>query len=65
MTRNGALAGMITGAVTVIVWKNLTGGIFEVYEILPGFILCTIAIVAGSYIGQGPVDSFEEVFQKD
>ncbi|MFP3361542.1 sodium:proline symporter, partial [Planococcus sp. SIMBA_143] len=44
MTRNGALAGMITGAVTVIVWKQLSGGLFDVYELLPGFIFATIAI---------------------
>ena len=35
MTRNGALAGMISGGVMVILWKNLTGGIFDIYELLP------------------------------
>ncbi|MBD3648540.1 MAG: sodium/proline symporter PutP, partial [Pseudomonadales bacterium] len=35
MTRNGALAGMITGAVTVVVWKQLEGGLFDIYELLP------------------------------
>jgi sodium/proline symporter len=39
---------MIVGAVTVIVWKNLSGGIFELYEILPGCILATIAILVFS-----------------
>jgi sodium/proline symporter len=64
MTRNGALAGMITGAVTVIVWKNLSGGIFDVYEILPGFIFCAAAVVAGSLLGQGPSDSMNDVFDE-
>ncbi len=36
MTRNGALAGMIIGAVTVIVWKQY--GWLDLYEIIPGFI---------------------------
>ncbi|MFW6326310.1 MAG: sodium/proline symporter PutP, partial [Desulfovermiculus sp.] len=36
LTRNGALAGMVIGAVTVIGWKNLSGGLFDLYEILPG-----------------------------
>ena len=48
ITRNGAIAGMIVGAITVIVWKNLSGGIFELYEILPGCILATIAILVFS-----------------
>lgn len=33
----GALAAMVTGAVVVGVWGNLEGGIFELYEIVPGF----------------------------
>ena len=64
MTRNGALAGMITGAVTVIVWKNLSGGIFDVYEILPGFVLCTIAIIIGSLVGAEPSKEVTEVFDE-
>lgn len=34
----GALAGMVTGAVIVGVWGNISGGIFDLYEILPGFL---------------------------
>lgn len=44
----GALAGMITGAATVLIWKQLEGGLFDVYEILPGFIFAFIAIVVFS-----------------
>ncbi len=54
MTRNGALAGIIVGAVTVVVWKQLEGGIFDMYEILPGFILCTIAVVVVSRMTPPP-----------
>lgn len=46
MTRNGALAGMITGALTVLVWKHYQW--FELYEIIPGFILSSLAIVVFS-----------------
>lgn len=53
MNRNGALAGMIVGAVTVIVWKQLSGGLFDVYEIVPGFILATAAVVIGSVMSEG------------
>ena len=53
MTRNGALAGMLLGALTVILWKNFfawTG----LYEIIPGFILATLGILLFSRIGAGP-----------
>ncbi|MWV13462.1 sodium/proline symporter PutP [Pseudomonas sp. R-28-1W-6] len=52
MTRNGALAGMVVGAVTVVVWKNWIG--MGLYEIIPGFILATLAILVFSRIGSGP-----------
>ena len=54
MTRNGALAGMIAGAVTVIVWKQLSGGIFDLYEILPGFVAGMATIIAVSLAGRQP-----------
>ncbi|MER0040843.1 sodium/proline symporter PutP [Pseudomonas sp. MGal98] len=49
MTRNGALAGMVVGAATVVLWKNFIG--LGLYEIIPGFILATLAIVVFSKIG--------------
>ena len=52
MTRNGALAGMVVGAVTVLVWKQ--GGWFGLYEIVPGFVLASVAIVLGSLVGPAP-----------
>ncbi|WP_026146353.1 sodium/proline symporter PutP [Zestomonas thermotolerans] len=62
MTRNGALAGMITGAVTVVVWKEFIG--LGLYEIIPGFILATLAILIFSRVGQGPSQSMLESFAK-
>lgn len=44
MTRAGAFAGILTGALTVIVWKPLSGGLFDVYELLPGFVFASLAI---------------------
>lgn len=61
----GALAGMITGAVTVLVWKNLLsplGGIFSVYELLPGFILAFVAIVVVSKLTKEPPKEITEQF---
>lgn len=48
MTRNGALAGIVVGGLTVIVWPRLDGALFELYELVPGFALSSIAIVAVS-----------------
>lgn len=39
LTAAGALAGMLTGGSTVVVWRSLSGGLFEVYELLPAFLL--------------------------
>lgn len=68
MTRNGALAGMIVGAVTVLVWiyapvladgKTLSS---LMYEMVPGFILSFIAIIAVSLMGKPPSDAITATF---
>ncbi|MGG4773727.1 sodium/proline symporter PutP [Paenalcaligenes sp. Me52] len=60
MTRNGALAGMIVGAVVVLIWNHYAW--FGLYEIIPGFILGAIAIVIVSVMGKEPQRSVTEVF---
>ena len=50
MTRNGALAGILVGAMTVLVWKQY--GWFGLYEIVPGFILAWLATVVVSRLGK-------------
>ncbi|AIS58041.1 MULTISPECIES: sodium/proline symporter PutP [Vibrio] len=57
MNRNGALAGIVIGGVTIVVWKQLTGGWFDVYEIVPGIIFSTIAIVVVSMMTGEPEES--------
>jgi len=52
MTRAGALAGIVTGAVTVLVWKQF--GWLGLYEIVPGFILGWLATVVVSRLGPAP-----------
>ena len=49
-TRNGAFVGLITGAFTVIFWHSVHGGIFDIYEILPGFLFCLLATIIVSLI---------------
>ena len=62
MTRNGALAGMLVGAVTVVVWKEFIG--LGLYEIIPGFILASIAIVVVSKLGAEPAPSIVKRFEE-
>ncbi|MDA0117613.1 sodium/proline symporter PutP [Vibrio sp. T11.5] len=57
MNRNGALAGIVIGGVTIVVWKQLTGGWFDVYEIVPGIIFSSIAIVVVSLMTGEPEES--------
>nr|WP_111495867.1 sodium/proline symporter PutP [Marinobacter bohaiensis] len=64
MTRLGALAGIIVGGVTVVVWGNLSGGILDLYEIIPGFILATIAIVVVSLATPEPSQEIQDGFDK-
>ncbi len=51
MTRNGALAGMVVGALTVIFWKQ-TGS--ALYEMVPGFLAASAAIVIASLLDRVP-----------
>ena len=61
MTRNGALAGMIVGAVTVVVWKNFIG--LGLYEIIPGFILASLTIWVVSLMGKEPAADIQRRFE--
>ncbi|WP_067727053.1 sodium/proline symporter PutP [Oceanobacillus damuensis] len=60
-SRNGVLAGIILGGITIFVWP-LTGS--ELYEMVPGFILSSIAIVVFSLIGKGPTKEMQEEYDK-
>lgn len=64
MTANGAIAGIFTGGMVVLVWKNLSGGIFNLYEIVPGFIFSYIAILIFSLLDNNPPDEVAEEFRK-
>ena len=61
MTRNGALVGMLVGAITVVVWKEFIG--LGLYEIIPGFILASIVIYIVSLMGKEPAASIQQRFE--
>ena len=50
MTRMGAIAGMIIGAVVVVAHNNFLYKYFPIYEIVPGFVCASIAIILVSYL---------------
>ncbi|ARE79771.1 sodium/proline symporter PutP [Campylobacter helveticus] len=54
MTRLGAIAGMITGAVVVVAWKNYLAAAlgFPIYEIVPGFVCASLVIIIVSLMSQ-------------
>ena len=64
-TKEGAIAGMLSGGVMVFVWKlvisNL-GGVFAIYELLPAFIFSSIMIVAVSLLTKKPSAEIEAEF---
>jgi sodium/proline symporter len=60
MTRNGAIAGILVGGITIVVWKQLSGGLFDVYEIVPGFILSTLSIILVSVMSRLPDDTIRK-----
>ena len=71
MTLNGAIAGIIVGAVTVILWKN-TMASTGLYEIIPGFIFSFISIIVVSLLEKAPpaevIQRFEqadELYKKE
>ena len=61
MTRNGALAGMLAGAATVLLWKQ-TGS--ALYEMVPGFLAGTVAVVVFSLLDKLPSASIQARHQQ-
>lgn len=66
-TKAGAIAGMVFGGVMVFVWKYLIarlGGIFNIYELLPAFIISSLAIVIFSLATEKPSAEVEKAFDE-
>ncbi|SDW94428.1 sodium/proline symporter [Marinococcus luteus] len=58
----GVLAGMIAGGTTVIIWVQLTGGLFDLYEIVPGFFINVLIIIVVSLLGPKPSEKIKTEF---
>lgn len=64
ITRSGAIAGMLSGSLTVILYKQLEGGIFDLYELLPGFVIAWIAILLFSKFGEQASQEDKKIFKE-
>jgi sodium/proline symporter len=62
LTSMGALSGMITGAVAVIIWGNVPALTGAMYEIVPGFALCMVAAVVVSLLTYKSSDGITSEF---
>lgn len=62
MTKMSAAAGMIVGGVMVFIWGNLSGGIFELYEMIPAFLLSSMTIVIVSLLDKEPSKEIQDEF---
>lgn len=67
-TRNGALAGIISGGAMVFIWKYLVrpiGGAWDVYELLPAFLVGSVFIIVVSLLSRMPereiLDEFDSI----
>ncbi len=66
INKAGAIAGMVSGAGMVFLWKlviSKLGGVFAIYELLPAFIFSSICIVAVSLLTEAPSKEIEEDFE--
>ena len=72
-TKQGAIAGMVTGAATVLIWHNLIkpmgavvgglgGSILGMYELLPAFLLGCLAIFVVSKLTPEPEQAVLDTF---
>ena len=65
MTMNGALVGMVSGAVVVMIWNRFLADSTGIYELVPAFIISLLLIVIVSLIGKEPdkkvIEQFESV----
>ena len=62
MTKWGALAGMISGAATVIIWTRFKFLKEFLYEMIPGFTISLLVIIIVSLLTQ-PSKEIEEQFE--
>jgi Na+/proline symporter len=64
VTRAGALAGMLSGAITVIVWQNIPVLNDFLYVLIPGVVVSTLAVVTVSLLSTPPAGAAADIDAK-
>jgi sodium/proline symporter len=65
-TREGAIAGILSGGIMVFVWKLILkpmGGAFGIYELLPAFVISCIFIYVVSLLTKEPSKEIQDEFE--
>ena len=65
--RQGAVAGMLAGGIMIFVWKFLVrpvGGVLNIYELLPAFIIALVVNVAVSLLTPAPEKEITNIFDE-
>lgn len=66
-TLAGAISGMFAGGAFVFIWKFLVrplGGLFNIYELLPAFIVSLVVIIVVSLLTKKPDESILKEFEE-
>ena len=67
MTAKGAIAGLVTGFIAVVLWHNVPATvhpIFGLYEIVPGFVICLVFSVVVSILDKNKDEEMLAEFDK-
>ena len=62
----GVISGMVAGGAMVFIWKFLVrpmGGVLDIYELLPAFIVASIFIVVVSLLTKAPDEEIVKEFE--
>lgn len=63
-TRNGAIAGMVLGGLVVLLWTYWEHPFSDMYSMIPGFALSSLAIFIVSKIDKRPSKAIEKEFEE-
>lgn len=64
MNRQGALAGIVSGGIMVIVWRNFIKSYINLYEILPAFVVSVLMIIIVSLLTAEPEEAVTKEFDE-
>lgn len=67
VNRAGAIAGMISGGSMVFIWNLLVrplGGLWDIYELLPAFLVSCLVIVVVSLLTAPPSEEIQREFEE-